>query len=101
MRVSYLLPLLLTVLAVCVGCSHKDDHDHGQKESHANDGGHGQDHGAASPSGASFKPGKGIMLTEETRKILGVEVVDVTEGKLPTQIRLTVQVFAEKHRHGL
>ncbi len=49
------------------------------------------------PSGASFKATKGVSLTDETRKILGVEVVDVTEQKLSTTIRFNVQVFGEKH----
>lgn len=51
-----------------------------------------------SPSGASFKPGKGIMLTGDTRKILDVETTEVTEEKLPSVIRLNVQIFGETHR---
>ena len=35
---------------------------------------------------------KGVSLTDETRTILGVEVVEVTEQKLPMQIRFNVQV---------
>jgi hypothetical protein len=53
------------------------------------------------PSGASFKEGKGVILTDETRKILGVEVADVTEQKLPAQIRFNVQVFGEKHHPAI
>jgi hypothetical protein len=94
------------VLSACValvgsGCGKKhkegDGHDHGKEEAHGKDDGHG--HGEESPSGAAFKAGKGITLTDETRKILGVEVADVTERKLPKQIRFSVQVFGEKHHH--
>jgi hypothetical protein len=85
---------MLLALALA-GCGHKegDGHDHGK------DDGHG--HGKESPSGASFKAGKGVIVTEETKKLLGVEVADVTERKLPNQIRFTVQVFGEKHHHLL
>lgn len=83
-------PLLFTVLLL-VGCGHKEDDSHGKEDGHG--------HGDESPSGASFKAGKGIILTDETRKILGVEVVDVTEQKLPKEFRFNVQVFGEKHHH--
>lgn len=53
------------------------------------------------PAGASFKATKGVILTEETRKILGVEVTDVTEQKLSAQIRFNVQVFGEKHHPAI
>jgi hypothetical protein len=41
------------------------------------------------------------MVTDETLKILGVKVADVTEQKLPSQIRFNVQVFGEKHHHAI
>ena len=83
--------MLLAALALA-GCGKKE-------EARSKDDGHG--HGAESPSGASFKAGKGVIVTEESKKLLGVEVADVTERKLPNQIRFTVQVFGEKHRHLL
>jgi hypothetical protein len=79
------------------GCGHKEGN--GKEEAHGKDDGHG--HGEESPSGASFKENKGVTMTDETRKILGVEVVEVVEQKLPTQIRFNVQVFGEKHHHAL
>lgn len=91
------LPALLVASSLFVGCGHKEGD--GKEEAHGKDDGHG--HGEESPSGASFKAGKGVSFTEETRKILGVEVVDVAERKLPNQIRFTVQVFGEKHHHLL
>lgn len=56
-----------------------------------------EDHHEESPSGASFKAGKGVMLTDETKEILGVEIADVIEEKLPQVIRFNIQVFGEKH----
>ncbi len=88
---------------VLAGCGKKHDagdgHDHGAEKA----GGKADEHGheEEAPSGASFKPGKGVLVTEETRKILGLEIADVTERKLPNQVRFTVQVFREKHHHLL
>jgi hypothetical protein len=93
--------LLIASAALIAGCGHKegDGHDHGAKEeAHGKDDGHG--HGEESPSGASFKPGKGVILVDETRKILGVEVADVEERKLPGQVEFTAQVFGTTHNHG-
>ena len=53
------------------------------------------------PPARSFKAGKGVLLTDETRKILGVEVADVTEQKLPAEIRFNVQVFGENISHAI
>lgn len=58
-------------------------------------GGH---HGEESPSGASFKPGKGVIVQDETKKILGLGVAEVTEELLPQAVQLNVQVFTESHR---
>jgi hypothetical protein len=90
--------LALLLVSSLVGCGHKegDGHDHGD-EAHGRDDGHG--HGEESPSGASFKAGKGVSVTEETKKLLGIEVTDVAERKLPNQIGFTVQVFGVKHHH--
>ena len=104
MRVLQLTVRVLALLGsvlLFVGCGHKegDGQDHGKKEAHAKDDGHG--HGEESPSDATFKAGKGVIVTDETRKILGVEVADVREQKLPAQIRFNVQVFGEKHHHAI
>lgn len=89
--------VLLAAAVLLVGCSQNGGTS--KEEAHGKDDGHG--HGEESPSGASFKAGKGVSLTEETRKILGLETADVAERKLPNQIRFTVQVFGEKHHHLL
>jgi len=84
---------LLVAGSLLAGCGHPegDGHDHGKEANHG--------HEEESPSGASFKPAKGVIMTEETRRLLGLEVADFTERKLPNQICLTVQVFGEKHHH--
>lgn len=97
---SIFVPTLMVMVSLWAGCGHKegDGHDHGKSE-HGKEDGHG--HGEESPSGAAFKAGKGVTLTTQTRDILGVTVADVAERELPRRIRFTVQVFGEKHHHGL
>ncbi len=90
--------MLTLALAGC-GQQEGNGHDHGAEK--AGDKGDAPGPEAESPSGAAFKAGKGVILTEETRKILGVEVTDVTEQKLPAEIRFNVQVFGEKHHHAI
>ena len=93
-RALRLVPVFLAA-ALFAGCGHaeSDGHDHAKVD--------GNGHGEESRPGASFKPGKGVIVTEETKKLLGIEVAYATERKLPNQIRLTVQVFGEKHHHLL
>lgn len=92
------VPSVLVAGSLFVGCGgHKEGEGHGKEVEHGKEDGHG--HSEESPSGASFKAGKGVIVTEETKKLLGVEVADVAERKLPNQIRFTVQVFGEKHHH--
>lgn len=51
-----------------------------------------------SPSGASFKEGKGVILTDETKKILGVEIAPATKEKMPRIIRFNIQLYGDVHR---
>ena len=94
-----LITLFLILLCACggAGCSKKESKTDSKEEA-GKEGGHGHEEGEE-PPGASFKPGKGVILTDETREILGVEVVDVTEQKLPKEFSFNVQVFGEKHHH--
>jgi len=89
--------ILLSVL-LPVGCGRKYDehgHDHHKEKTHSHHDGHSHDEPA---SGASFTPGKGVILSEETRRSLGVETVQVTERKVPLELRFTAQVFGENHK---
>jgi len=107
LRSSTLIVSLVTAASLFVGCGRKDGdahkegdgHDHGAEKAEGKEDGHG--HGEESPSGASFKPGKGVIVTDETRKILGIETTDVTEQKLPAKLRFNVQIFGEAHRHEI
>jgi hypothetical protein len=103
MTLVRLIPSLAAVfgaVVLTIGCGHKGDgHDHHTEEEHDHD--HGHHHAEESASGASFKAGTGVTLMDETRQILGVELADLVEIKLPHQIRFTVQVFGEKHHHLL
>lgn len=97
-RTFIALAFTVCVALVSSGCGkHKggDGHAHDEKsekgESHEHD---------ETPSGAAFKAGKGVTLTEETGKILDLQVADVAERKLPKQLRFSMQVFGEKHHHS-
>ena len=100
MRMLRLLGLFIFLLAgasLLCGCGKKETsaHSHeGEKEGE----GHGHAHGEESSSGASFKAGTGISVTDETRKILGLQTAEVADRKIPHVIEFTVQVFGEKHR---
>lgn len=106
-RFTALIPALVVTVSLITGCGRKesdahtegDGHDHGAEKAGDKDDDHG--HEEESPSGAAFKPGKGVLVTDETKKILGVEVVEVAEQKLPSQIRFNMQVFGEKHHHAI
>jgi hypothetical protein len=90
---------LLVAGALLTGCGQKDGHQHDYDHDHGH--GHEHDHDQKPSSGASFKAGEGVTLIDETRKVLGVEVAEVSQRKLPNQVRFTVQVFGEKHHHAL
>ncbi len=99
-HITKLAQVLLVAAPLMTGCGHKegDGHDHAEGEAEGHEG-HG--HGAESPSGASFKAGKGVIVTEETKKLLGLTVADVSERNMANQIHFTVQVFGGKHHHSL
>lgn len=84
------LALAFASAVLLTGC-HDAQKDGGEKgDSHG--------HHDEAPSGASFKPGKGVILTDETRQSIGLETAEVTERKLPFEIRFTAQVFGENHK---
>lgn len=68
------------------GCGkQKDDHGHVHGE---------PDHGEA-PAAVAFKEGRGLELTPETRKALGVATADIGERLIAHRIELRVSVFKE------
>src|SRR5438093_12693586 len=40
-----------------------------------------------------FKEGKGVLFSDETKKLLGVEVAEVTERPIQRRIQKTAQVY--------
>lgn len=94
-QIFYLLRLgiLIGVGLLPLGCGSKKDDGHGQNEK-AESGEHEEE----SPSGATFKAGKGITLTEETSKILGLQTADVIEEALPEIVEVNIQIFSATHR---
>lgn len=85
--------LAVAVVSSLSGCGKKSDHAEKEGED-----GHGHEEGE-SPSGAAFKPGKGVILTDETRKILGLEIAEASEQRLDDQIQANMQVFGETDHH--
>ena len=65
-RWTSLLALAALALLVGAGCGHKggDGHGHDQEKT---EGKGGHDHEAEAPTGASFKPGKGVMLRRDAQ----------------------------------
>jgi hypothetical protein len=89
--------LTWAIVFLFAGCGKGHD-DNGDPSKEKTEGkGEGQNHKEEAPSGASFKPGKGVILTDETRQSIGVEISEVTERKLPVEIRFNAQVFGENH----
>lgn len=85
---------VLLCLAGLAGCGGKERHDSGKEPD-------GHSHEEEAPGGATFKPGTGVLLKDETRKILHVEVASVAETKLPREIEFNLQIFGQKHHHAL
>jgi len=95
MKLIYSILKILMIFSFVIlpfGCgSQKNDHRDEKSES----GGHEE---GESTSGAAFKPGKGIILKEETSRIIGLEIADVIEEMLPQEVQLNAQIFSETHR---
>ncbi len=85
------ISIIMGVTILPLGCGSKEG-DHGKEKAES---GHEEEE---SPSGASFKAGKGIIFKDETSKIIGLETVDVTEEILAQSVHLNVQIFSETHR---
>lgn len=86
--------LILTTLSF-TGCGHKEGAENGKAKAEGKN--KEQGHKEEPPSGASFKSGKGVLLLDETRKLLQVETTEVSEQKLPREVHFTAQVFGEVH----
>ncbi|MCW5559176.1 MAG: hypothetical protein KIT22_15270, partial [Verrucomicrobiae bacterium] len=81
MKRLFLAGVLLLVLPGC----RRDAGGHGSEHDHAADAHEqGHEHGEAAPEvgAATFQEGQGILMKEESRKLLGLEVEEVSERRL-------------------
>lgn len=101
MRRLLLTGLVLFALAGCKrapesGRSEEAGHDHadavpGEPDAHGHS--HGHEEEAEAPSGASFKKGQGVLVKEETKKLLRLETVDVAAKPLARKVEFVTQAF--------
>lgn len=93
------IPKLLVpaLLALIVGCG-PEAAEHSEGDGYSGEDGH-EEHGAEE-SGASFKEGKGIRLSDEATKALEVTVEDVTTRKLKPSVKVTAQVYRTARETG-
>jgi len=104
MKNTILKLLALASLAVIVGCGPKAA-EHSEGDGHAGEekaegGEEGHEEHGAEESGASFKEGKGIRLSNEATKALEVTVEEVTSRKLQPSIKVTAQVYRTAREPG-
>lgn len=83
--------LLLSFVFCQVGCNSK--HENGDGHAHGEKSAEGHDDHRDENSGATYQEGKGISLSEETRKSLGLELAEVGERELSPTLSLTAQIY--------
>lgn len=86
MKTSTFLKLTFQTLALIFlpcGCSHNPSISSEQKEE------------AHELVGIGFKEGKGVELSEQTKKSLGFEIVEVSEEKISSAITIPIQIYRE------
>lgn len=97
---QYLSISFLAIAFLFWGCNRKpqSEHDHDESKEHASHDekekgedphGHGKEEGA----GAAFAEGKGLKLTPETTKVLGLKTVEVTERSIEREVTTTAQIY--------
>jgi len=103
MKLHLLAGILLFVVSGCRPDSGGSENEHGHSavapgkpDAH----GHSHGHEEKGASGVSFKEGRGILMKEENRKLLGLEVADISERRFANQLSFTVQLFRDQHRHA-
>ena len=80
--------------------NHTDNHDKKQATTEKKESDHSDHQGNS--SGATFQEGQGILLSDETRQALDLELVEVIEQMLQPSITLKAQVYrsaSESSRH--
>ena len=107
-----LLALLLALLFIVGGCGKKDSaadgHGHADGETEHGEEAHTvgeapeheHEEGEEEASGAEFKEGAGIKLTQPAREAIGLETAEVAERPLSLEFPVTARVFHAAHQHG-
>lgn len=79
------------------GCGQKheenDGHGHGSKAAEAKEAAEGHDDHGGEASGASYQEGKGIGLSDETQKSLGLKLAEVGERPVWPSAKFTAQIY--------
>ena len=109
--VAYWMAGGILTIALASGCERKtadahksdDGHEHGKVEEHKEGDGHnhgekeeGDEHGEGEKAGVAFKEGRGLQLSPEIIKALGLTLVEASEQPLAEMIRIGAQVFDTK-----
>lgn len=83
---------------------HKDHSGHEARKGadSARDGhGHAEEgHEQEEASGAEFQEGKGILLAQSAREMIGLETAEVSQRTLALAFTATARVFHAAHQHG-
>jgi hypothetical protein len=99
--ITILLPLVFVACGPKAG-EHSEDDGHGQGKNDAGEHGGHHDHGEGG-AGARWAEGKGILLLDETKKAIGLELTEAQERELVPAVSLEAQVYrsaAEPSRSG-
>jgi multidrug efflux pump subunit AcrA (membrane-fusion protein) len=80
------ITLLLVLAFVSSGCGRK---------SSTTTGGHGEHSEEGHEEGVVYKEGKGLEVPEEVKKSIGLEIVEVTEEKVSSNISFQVEIYRE------
>ena len=94
-KLNFIIVLMPLLFSACgENKNHANNHEKEQEvtQNEKEEQGSHDDHGAES-SGATFQEGKGILLSDETRQALDLELIEVIEQKLQPSITLKAQVY--------
>ena len=88
--------LLLALLLMLGPCGCKDGAHHSAQNGEPKE----EKIEAATATVVKFKAGKGVLLPEETRKAIGLEIVEVSEEKLVPQVTTQAEVYRAANDSG-
>lgn len=95
-RTTLLCSLVTLSVLTIISCSKKEKEQETNNhalETHASKADEqGHEHGEEG-SGATFEEGKGILLIDETKEAIGLELAEVTENALQANLSITAQIY--------